>query len=198
MQLDILEFFVLYWPSAPPQPPSVRQGFWLLHLFDNVFLMRLALFEPDIPQNTGTILRLAACMAVAVDIIEPCGYPFSDRGLRRAGMDYLDRVEVKRHMSFEDFNSWRTAADYRLILLSTKAQQSFADFEFATRDILILGRESAGVPDSVFEASDAQLQIPMPGGLRSLNVAVAAAIALGEALRQTGAFAAAPDNGIGG
>ncbi len=160
--------------------------------------MRLALFEPDIPQNTGTILRLAACMAVAVDIIEPCGFPFSDRGLRRAGMDYLDQVEVKRHMSFEDFNSWRSAADYRLILLSTKAQQSFADFEFVTRDILILGRESAGVPDSVFAASDAQLQIPMPGGLRSLNVAVAAAIALGEALRQTGAFAAAPDNGIGG
>ena len=160
--------------------------------------MRLALFEPDIPQNTGTILRLAACMGVAVDIIEPCGFPFSDRGLQRAGMDYLREVELSRHPDFATFEEWRRRSRSRLILLSTRAQQSFLNFEYQANDILMLGRESAGVPEAVFSASDVQLQIPMPGGLRSLNVALAAAMALGEALRQTGAFAAAPDNGIGG
>ena len=160
--------------------------------------MRLALFEPDIPQNTGTILRLAACMSVAVDVIEPCGFPFSDRSLKRAGMDYIDRVELMRHRSFEAFNQWRTGRGHRLILLSTKADLVFTEFEFTASDILMMGRESAGVPPEVFAACNEQLVIPISDGLRSLNVAVATAMALGEALRQTGAFAATPDNAIGG
>jgi tRNA (cytidine/uridine-2'-O-)-methyltransferase len=197
MQLDISEFYVLLWLSNAPHPP-VHRGFWLPPLFDSVFPMRVALFEPDIPQNTGTILRLAACMGVAVDIIEPCGFPFSDRSLRRAGMDYLRKVDLHRHQNFKAFDEWRQRSNFRLILLSTRAHRSFAKFEFQADDILLLGRESAGVPDSVFSASDTQLRIPMPGGLRSLNVAVAAAMVLGEALRQTGAFASATDDGIGG
>ena len=129
--------------------------------------MRLALFEPDIPQNTGTILRLAACMGIAVDIIEPCGFPFSERSLRRAGMDYLDQVELKRHSSFEAFDFWRSEKSYRLILLSTKADRVFTEFEFETSDILMMGRESVGVPAEVFSATDEQLVIPMADGQRA-------------------------------
>ncbi|MDH3700961.1 MAG: tRNA (cytidine(34)-2'-O)-methyltransferase [Alphaproteobacteria bacterium] len=144
--------------------------------------MRLALFEPDIPQNTGTVLRLAACLGVAVDIIEPMGFVWSDRHLRRAGMDYLDHVELVRHTSWSAFHDTRR---HRLVLLTTKAEVRYTDFAFSAEDTLLLGRESAGVPDSVQAAADARIKIPMAGGMRSLNVALAAAMVLSEALRQT-------------
>lgn len=154
--------------------------------------MRVALYQPDIPQNTGTILRLCACLDVAVDVIEPAGFPTSDRAFRRAGFDYLDCVDLKRHGSFAAFQAWRRENPAaRLILLTTKAKTSHVGFTFAADDILLFGRESAGVPASVHRCADARLRIPMRSGLRSLNVAVAAAMALGEALRQTSGFAAA-------
>jgi len=146
--------------------------------------MRLALYEPDIPQNAGAILRLAACLGVAVDVIEPCGFVLSNRKLRRAGMDYLDAARMVRHVSWPAFTAARTPG--RLVLLTTKARESYADFHFQANDTLLLGRESAGVPDVVHEKADARLRIPMADGMRSLNVALAAAMVLGEALRQTG------------
>jgi tRNA (cytidine/uridine-2'-O-)-methyltransferase len=149
--------------------------------------MRLALFEPDIPQNCGTILRLAACLGVAVDIIEPCGFLWDDKRLRRAGMDYLAGAEILRHESWKDFEGQRRG---RLLLLTTKGEGSHLDIAFETDDILLLGRESAGVPDCVHEAATHRLRIPMRPGLRSLNVALAAAMVLGEALRQTKGFPA--------
>ena len=147
--------------------------------------MRLALFEPDIPQNCGTILRLAACLGVPVDIIEPCGFLWDDKRLRRAGMDYLAGAEIVRHESWKDFEEQRRG---RLLLLTTKADASHLDIAFETDDILLLGRESAGVPESVHQAATHRLRIPMRPGLRSLNVALAAAMVLGEALRQTKGF----------
>lgn len=147
--------------------------------------MRIALFQPDIPQNTGTILRLCACLAVEAHIIEPAGFPVSDRHFRRSGMDYLDQVRLVRHVAWPAFEAWRREAGYRLLLLTTKGGKSYLDQDYRPDDILLLGRESAGVPGEVFAASDAQLLIPMQSGLRSLNVAMAAAMALGEALRQT-------------
>ena len=147
--------------------------------------MRLALFEPDIPQNCGTILRLAACLGVAVDIIEPCGFLWDDKRLRRAGMDYLAGAEIARHESWKDFEAQRRG---RLLLLTTKGEASHLDIAFEEDDTLLLGRESAGVPDCVHEAATHRLRIPMRPGLRSLNVALAAAMVLGEALRQTGGF----------
>lgn len=153
--------------------------------------MRLALYEPDIPPNTGTLLRLGACLGVAVDIIEPCGFPFSIRSLKRAGMDYLDHADIMRHADWASFDAWRRAAQSRLILLTTKAAQPYTDFAFTPGDILLLGRESAGVPDHVHHAADGRLMIPMRPGLRSLNVAIAGAMVLGEALRQTSGFAPA-------
>jgi tRNA (cytidine/uridine-2'-O-)-methyltransferase len=148
--------------------------------------MRLALYQPDIPQNAGTILRLAACLGVGVDIIEPAGFPVSDRAFRRAGMDYLDAVDVARHASWAAFEAWRRQEGARLLLATTKANLSYVEFAFAPNDLLLFGRESAGVPDDVHDAADARLAVPMRAGLRSLNVAVAAAMMLGEALRQTG------------
>jgi len=148
--------------------------------------MRVALYEPDIPQNTGTILRLCACLGIAADIIEPAGFPTSDRAFRRAGMDYLDAVVIARHASWPDFESWRRGARHRLLLFTTAAPLSYLDYRYRADDILLFGRESAGVPEPIHAAADARLVIPMQGGLRSLNVAVAAAMALGEALRQTG------------
>ncbi|MBN9261881.1 MAG: tRNA methyltransferase [Alphaproteobacteria bacterium 64-6] len=149
--------------------------------------MRLALYQPDIPQNAGTILRLAACLGVAVDVIGPAGFDMSDRNLRRAGLDYLDHVEIVRHLSFSAFMAGRAAAPAgRLVLLTTAAETAYTDFAFARDDTLLLGRESAGVPESVHEVVDARVRIPMQPGLRSLNIAVAAAMVLGEALRQTG------------
>lgn len=154
--------------------------------------MRLALYQPDIPQNAGTILRMAACMGVAVDVIGPAGFDMSDRNLRRAGLDYLASVEIVRHVSFDSFLSHRRhgedagAQSGRLVLLTTAGDVAYPDYRFATDDTLLLGRESAGVPEHVHRAADGRVRIPMRTGLRSLNIAVAAAMVLGEALRQTG------------
>jgi tRNA (cytidine/uridine-2'-O-)-methyltransferase len=150
--------------------------------------MRIALYEPDIPQNTGTILRLAACLGLPVDIIEPAGFPVTDRAFRRAGMDYLDRVSITRHGSFSDFEDWRRREGLRLVLLTTAAERSYLDHAFAADQVLLFGRESAGVPEAVHKAADARLRIPIAEGLRSLNIAMAAAMVAGEALRQTGGF----------
>ncbi|MEA2983583.1 MAG: tRNA (cytidine/uridine-2-O-)-methyltransferase [Alphaproteobacteria bacterium] len=147
--------------------------------------MRIALYEPDIPQNTGTILRLAACLGVEAHIIEPTGFPSSDRAFRRAGMDYLEQVSLQRHSSWTAFEAWRRAEGPRLILFTTSATLSYLDYGYRQEDVLIFGRESAGVPDAVHQAADVRLLIPMRPGLRSINVAMAAAMALGEALRQT-------------
>jgi tRNA (cytidine/uridine-2'-O-)-methyltransferase len=148
--------------------------------------MHIALFQPDIPQNTGTILRLCACMGVTAHIIEPAGFPTSDRHFRRAGMDYLDHVAITRHDSWSKFAQWRNEMGFRLVLFTTKAAGSYLDFRYEKDDVLLFGRESAGVTDEVADAADARLLIPIRPGLRSLNVAMAAAMALGEALRQTG------------
>jgi tRNA (cytidine/uridine-2'-O-)-methyltransferase len=147
--------------------------------------MRIALFEPDIPQNTGTILRLAACLGLEAHLIEPAGFPVSDRAFRRAGMDYLDQVSIARHVSWEAFETWRRQQGLRVILFTTHASRPYLDHEFWTRDILLFGRESAGVPEKVHAAADARLVIPMLPGLRSINVAMTCAMAVGEALRQT-------------
>jgi tRNA (cytidine/uridine-2'-O-)-methyltransferase len=147
--------------------------------------MRIALFQPDIPQNTGTILRLCACLKVEAHIIEPAGFPVSDRHFRRAGMDYLDQVTIVRHDSWSKFEQWRRDAGCRLILLTTKGELPYLQHRYQAVDILLLGRESAGVPDEVAAAADARVVIPIAPGLRSLNVAMAAALVLGEALRQT-------------
>jgi tRNA (cytidine/uridine-2'-O-)-methyltransferase len=148
--------------------------------------MRLALFEPDIPQNAGALLRLGACLNVGVDIIEPCGFLLTDKGLKRAGMDYLERAELRRHTSWDRFQAERNKG--RLVLLTTRAAQPYTGFAFAPGDTLLVGRESAGVPDTVHNAADARLLIPMQAGARSLNVAQAAAMVLGEALRQCNLF----------
>jgi tRNA (cytidine/uridine-2'-O-)-methyltransferase len=147
--------------------------------------MELALFQPDIPQNTGTILRLCACLDVRAHIIEPAGFPVSDRNFRRAGMDYLDQVRWMRHDSWTRFEQWRRSEGCRLLLFTTKAAVSYLDFTYAASDILLFGRETAGVTDEVVAVADARLKIPMKPALRSLNVAMAAAIVVGEALRQT-------------
>ncbi len=147
--------------------------------------MQIALYQPDIPQNTGTILRLCACMDVAAHIIEPAGFAVSDRNFRRAGMDYLDQVNWMRHDSWARFEDWRREARHRLLLFTTKGATPYLDFRYQPSDILLFGRETAGVPEAVSEAADARLVIPIRVGLRSLNVAMAAAMALGEALRQT-------------
>jgi tRNA (cytidine/uridine-2'-O-)-methyltransferase len=153
-----------------------------------VFAMRLVLYEPDIPQNAGTMMRLAACFGVPVEVIEPCGFIFSDRHLRRAGMDYLEHVALTRHDSLAHFEAWRCqhAAHARLLLLTTKGETAYQDFAYRADDLIMVGRESAGVPDAVHALADARLRIALVPGLRSLNVAVAAAMVLGEALRQTG------------
>ena len=147
--------------------------------------MRIALYEPDIPQNAGTILRMAACLGIEAHIIEPAGFPTTDRAFRRAGMDYLDQVALVRHASFDAFERWRRQEHARLILLTTQASTPYLDHAFHAGDVLLFGRESAGVPEAVHRAADARLVIPMRPGLRSLNVAVAAAMVVGEALRQT-------------
>jgi tRNA (cytidine/uridine-2'-O-)-methyltransferase len=147
--------------------------------------MRLALFQPDIPQNLGAALRLGACLGVAVDVIEPCGFPLSDRAVRRAAMDYTERAEMVRHAGWGEF---LTARQGRLLLFTTRAAEPFQAHEYRASDILLFGRESAGVPDEVHAAADARLFIPMAAHARSLNVVTAAAMALGEALRQTNGF----------
>jgi tRNA (cytidine/uridine-2'-O-)-methyltransferase len=147
--------------------------------------MHIALFQPDIPQNTGTILRLCACLGVAAHIIEPAGFPISDRHFRRAGMDYLDHVALTRHDSWQKFEQWRNQAGSRLVLFTTRGAGSYLDFSYRRDDVLLFGRESAGVTAEVAAAAEARLVIPIRPDLRSLNVAMAAAMALGEALRQT-------------
>ena len=149
---------------------------------------RLALFQPDIAANTATILRLCACLGVEAHIIEPAGFPVSDRAFRRAGMDYLEQVALVRHVSWGAFEAWRARTRLRLIVLSTRAALSYVEYAFRPEDVLLFGRESAGAPEAVHAAADARLKIPMRPGLRSLNVAVAAAMVLGEALRQLGRF----------
>lgn len=145
-----------------------------------------ALFEPDIPQNAGTILRLGACLGVTVHIIHPCGFALGDRNLRRAGMDYLDRATLREHHDWSAFQAWRDDAGRRLVALSTHGFPSLYDFPFRSDDIVLLGRESAGLPEPVLASAEAVLRIPIRRDNRSLNVAVAAAIAVAEALRQTG------------
>jgi tRNA (cytidine/uridine-2'-O-)-methyltransferase len=157
--------------------------------------MRIALFEPDIPQNTGTILRLAACLGIEAHIIEPAGFPISDRAFRRAGMDYLDQVTIVRHASWPAFQAWRASAGARLILLTTAASVSYLDHAYRDEDVLLLGRESAGVPEKVHQAADVRLVVPMRAGMRSLNVAMAAAMVVGEAMRQTTAFSGEVETG---
>jgi tRNA (cytidine/uridine-2'-O-)-methyltransferase len=145
--------------------------------------MRVALYEPDIPQNTGAILRLGACLGFPVDIIEPAGFDLSDRALKRAALDYLPHVEMRRHESWQSFR--QTCEGHRLVLLTTHAQTPHLEFSFAPRDILLFGRESSGVPQPVHDAAGARVRIPMRPGLRSLNVALSVAIVAAEALRQT-------------
>jgi tRNA (cytidine/uridine-2'-O-)-methyltransferase len=150
--------------------------------------MRLALFEPDIPQNTGALMRLGAGLGISVDVIEPCGFLFSDSGFRRAGMDYLEKADVTRHDSWQAYVASRRGGSGRLVLLTVNGSVPYTRFAFAADDTILLGRESAGVPPFVHEAADARLRIPLRSGLRSLNVAQAGAMVLGEALRQTNGF----------
>jgi len=151
--------------------------------------LRLALYQPDIPQNAGTMIRMAACLGIAVEIVEPAAFDVSDRHFRRSGMDYLERAAVSRHDSFAIFESWRREAGHRLVLAETDGEVRHVDFTFRPGDIVMVGRESAGVGPEVYAAADASLHIPMQTGLRSLNVALAAAMVLGEALRQLNGFA---------
>jgi tRNA (cytidine/uridine-2'-O-)-methyltransferase len=155
--------------------------------------MRIALYQPDIPQNAGTILRLAACLGLQAHLVEPAGFPISDRAFRRAGMDYLDQVDIVRHASWAAFEAWRAADGGHLVLFSTRAAQSYLAHAFHADDVLLFGRESAGVPEEVHRVATARLLIPMRPGLRSINVAMAAAMAVGEALRQTGGFPASAE-----
>ncbi len=150
--------------------------------------IELALYQPDIPQNTGTLLRLGACLGVPVHIIHPTGFVFSDKNFKRAAMDYANKVQMRQHDSFSRFNDWRLANNKRLILLSTKSAFSLYDFDFSPDDIVLGGRESAGVPDQVRKICEYSVRIPMRPELRSINLGISAAIALGEALRQTGGF----------
>ena len=157
--------------------------------------LTLALYQPDIPQNCGTMLRMCACLALGAAIIEPAGFPTSDRHFRRAGMDYLHALSVRRHASFAAFEAWRHEAGHRLVVLSTKAAVPYAAATFRAGDVLLVGRESAGVPDHVHAAADLRVVIPMVTGLRSLNVAVAAAMVAGEAIRQIGGLHGGPGLG---
>jgi tRNA (cytidine/uridine-2'-O-)-methyltransferase len=150
--------------------------------------VHLALYQPDIAQNTGAILRLGACLGVTVHIVGPAGFDLSDRALRRVGMDYLDHAAVVRHVDWAAFAVWRAGAGARLILMTTRAATPYTSFRFRPDDVLLFGRESAGVPDTVHDAADHRLLIPMAAGLRSLNLATAAAMVLGEGLRQTNGF----------
>ncbi|MCZ7447805.1 tRNA (cytidine(34)-2'-O)-methyltransferase [Agrobacterium rhizogenes] len=147
--------------------------------------IRIALYQPDIPGNTGTILRLAACLGLGVDIIEPAGFDISDRNLKRAGMDYIAAAALTRHVSWDRFEEWRATTGRRLVLASTKAALPYTDITYRADDILLFGRESAGVPDPVHDKADERIIIPMVAGQRSINVAMSAAMVTGEALRQT-------------
>jgi len=149
-------------------------------------MLRLALYQPDIPQNTGTMLRMAACLGLAVEIIEPAGFDVSDRHLRRSGLDYLEHVAITRHRSWAQFSDWRERKGVRLVLATTMGALPYTDFVYRDGDCLLMGRESAGVPEAVHAAADARVVVPIRPGLRSLNVSVCAAMIVGEAVRQTG------------
>jgi len=144
--------------------------------------VRLAVYQPEIPQNLGSMIRLCACFGVPLDIIEPCSFPFSVKSLRRVAMDYTELAEIRRHDSWDAFQ--KCNAGIRNILLTTKSSENLWDFKFRQSDVLLLGRESSGVPDDVHDAMDARIKLPMPGGGRSMNVTICAGIALAEALRQ--------------
>ncbi|WP_223475824.1 tRNA (cytidine(34)-2'-O)-methyltransferase [Oricola indica] len=146
--------------------------------------LHIALYQPDIPGNTGAILRLAACLGAAVHVIEPAGFDLSDRALKRAGMDYLEMATMHRHLNWEAFDAWRTTENRRLVLLTTQASAPYTAHEFRDYDILLFGRESVGVPDAVHDAADIRLTIPMAEGARSINLALSAAMVAGEAMRQ--------------
>ncbi len=148
----------------------------------------LALYQPDIPQNTGTLIRLGACLDIPVHIIGPAGFDMSDRNLKRAGMDYIELATVRRHIGWTSFCDWATANNRRIVLATTKTDASFIGFSFQPHDIVLMGRESAGVPEDVADFAHAKVTIPMRPGLRSLNIAVAGAMILTEALRQTAHF----------
>ena len=150
--------------------------------------IELALYQPDIANNTGTLIRLGACLGVTIHLIHPTGFPFSPKALARAGLDYVDHAMVHEHVSWTQFNAWRLENARRLVLLTTKAETSAYAAQYALNDILMVGRESAGVPDDVASSSDLQIRIPMREGLRSINVALAATLILGEAKRQTDGF----------
>lgn len=150
--------------------------------------LAIALYEPDIPQNTGTIMRLAACLGLDVHFVGPAAFDTTDRAFRRAGLDYLDDVRRVNHVTFSDFDAWRRAEARRLVLLTTRAETIYTAFEFAPNDVLLCGRESSGVPEPVHAAADARIRVPLRQHLRSLNVAVSIAMVAGEALRQTGGF----------
>lgn len=173
--------------TLPECPHNLLQSKALLETMPDI-----ALFQPDIPQNTGTILRLAACMGVTVHLIEPAGFPLSDSALKRAGMDYLERAALRRHINFEAFETWRHDNKRRLVLLTTQSTIPYSGFGFEADDILMFGRESAGAPEEVHQAASARLTIPMAEGMRSINVAVSAGMILGEALRQTASFPSSP------
>ena len=147
--------------------------------------MRIALYQPDIPQNTGNIFRLGACLGVSVDIIEPTGFIFDDKKFKRSAMDYINHIDYKKHIDWEHFYNWAQKNRFRLILMTTKTNQSFYKFQFYSTDILLFGRESAGVPDNVHQIVDHRLAIPMKEGLRSINLSSSVALVLGEGLRQT-------------
>lgn len=151
-------------------------------------MLRLALYQPDIPQNAGTMIRMAACLGVAIDIVEPAAFDVSDRNFRRSGMDYLERAAITRHDSFKAFDAWRRQNGWRLILAETDGATAHTAFAFQPGDIVMVGRESAGVLPEVYAAADASVHIPMRPSLRSLNVAIAAAVIMGEALRQLGEY----------
>jgi tRNA (cytidine/uridine-2'-O-)-methyltransferase len=149
---------------------------------------RLALYQPDIPQNAGTLIRLSACLGFGLDVIEPCGFLWDDKRMRRAGMDYVEQAQVARHVSWAAFLSYMQEEGRRLVLLTTAGGEDFSRFSFSGQDVIMVGRESVGVPAIVAEAARHRVRIPMRAGVRSLNVALAATLAMGEALRQVGAF----------
>ena len=146
--------------------------------------MRIALFEPDIPQNTGNIFRLGACLGIEIDIIEPTGYVFDDKRFKRSSMDYIDHIKYKRHLDWNTFYEWSKKNNFRLILLTTKSKKKYIEYKFQHNDILLFGRESAGVPQNVHDIVDEQLTIPMKKNLRSINVSSSVALVVGEACRQ--------------
>jgi tRNA (cytidine/uridine-2'-O-)-methyltransferase len=147
--------------------------------------MRIALYQPDIPQNTGNIFRLGACLGISVDIIEPTGFIFDDKKFKRSAMDYIGHINYKRHIDWQHFYDWTKDNEFRLILMTTKSKKSLYDFKFHPSDVLLFGRESAGVPENIHNIADHRLTIPMKDGVRSINLSSSVALVLGEGLRQT-------------